>query len=130
MSAPPAPATPHFSNQQIADAKASICAAHNLVHRAVSINTNRENPRPGDEIGRMAVAAHARLALFDGGAYLLSRLEVELATPSELANSVRLLANSLQRLAINSMADESDSEQDALRNTIGSQSDAVDRLCQ
>nr|VTO95586.1 hypothetical protein BIN_B_01067 [Mycobacterium riyadhense] len=125
----PTPSTPHFTDQQVADAKANICATQEQVHQVVSINTNRQNPVPGDEIGRIAVAAHARLALFDGGAYLLDRLVAEPATPTDLANSVRALANSLQELAIGSMADNPDSIQDALRNRIGAETEAVDRLC-
>ncbi len=125
----PVPPAPAFTAQQIADAKANVCAANELVHEAVSINTNRQDPVPGDEIGRIAVAAHARLALFDGGEYLLNRINTEPATPTDLANNVRTLANTLQQLAVNSLADAPNSTKDPLRKAVDATFAKIDGLC-
>lgn len=118
-----------FSDQQVAESKIKICDAYNLVHEAVSINTKRQNPVPGDETGKIAVAANARLALYDGGQYLLNHLGNELATPVELTEAVRSFANLLQEYAINVLADASESRQNSFRNNIGDQVLAIDRLC-
>jgi hypothetical protein len=64
------------------------------VRNGVSQNTNLQAPGgPEDVVGNLAVAANARLALFEGGQYLLAR--VEPATPPELADAVRSFANNL-----------------------------------
>ncbi|WP_224770299.1 hypothetical protein [Mycobacterium simulans] len=125
----PAPPAPAFTAQQIADAKANVCAANELVHEAVSINTNRQDPIPGDETGRIAVAAHARLALFDGGEYLLNRIYGDPATPTDLANDVRTLANTLQQLALNSLADAPNSTTGPLRKAVDASFAKIDGLC-
>jgi hypothetical protein len=38
---PPAPSPPNFTDQQIADAKAKVCATYENVHQAVLVNTGR-----------------------------------------------------------------------------------------
>ena len=48
----------------------------------------------------MAVAANARLALYDGGQYLLARLQPD--TPQELADAVRKFANNLMDIGARS----------------------------
>lgn len=92
---PPDPnATPTYSAQQQADAKVSVCAATDVVRRGVSLNTNLQSPGgPEDVTGAMAVAANARVAMSDGGQYLLAKLDP--ATPNPLADNVRKFANTL-----------------------------------
>lgn len=83
-----------YTDAQRADAKAKVCAVFATVRKGVSQNTNLQAPGgPEDMVGNLAVAANARLALFDGGQYLLAR--VEPATPPELADAVRSFANTL-----------------------------------
>jgi hypothetical protein len=88
-----------FDNVQSSDdAKARVCAAFDIVRKAVSIQTNAElGPDP---VARAAVAANARLATLGGGEYLLSRLDP--ATPSELAKVVRSFAN-LQEIGMSQL---------------------------
>lgn len=121
--------TPAFTAQQVADAKMKVCEAYVLVHQAVNINTNRQSPVPGDEIGRIAVAAHARLALYEGGSYLLERLSSEPATPIDLKDSLRSLADSMQEYSMNTLADALESKQNLFRSNIGNLIAEVDRLC-
>lgn len=86
--------TQSYSEGQRNDAKSRACAAADTVRKGVSLNTNLQSPGgEGDVTGSLAVAANARLALSNGGLYLIARLDP--ATPSEVADAVRTFANSL-----------------------------------
>jgi hypothetical protein len=86
--------TTSYTDTQRAEAKVKACAAMDLVRRGVSLNTNLQPAGgPDDVTGSLAVAANARVALYDGGQYLLAKLDP--ATPSELADAVRKFANNL-----------------------------------
>jgi hypothetical protein len=108
---PPAPSPPNFTDQQIADAKAKVCATYENVHQAVLVNTGRSGG--SDQTAVLGLAANARIALYDGGDYLLQSLAEEPATPSDLASAVRQLVNSYQQLAINYTAEAPQSEIDS-----------------
>jgi len=85
-------ADPEYTDGQRDDAKAAICAVFQTVRTGVATNTNVEPP--GDDIaGALGVAANARVALFDGGQYLLARLDP--ATPTDLADQIRTFGNQL-----------------------------------
>jgi hypothetical protein len=88
------PSAPNYTGSQRADAKQKICAATDVVRKGVSLNTNLQPPGgPEDVTGTLAVAANARVALYDGGQYLLARLDP--ATPPELSDAVKKFANLL-----------------------------------
>lgn len=87
-------AEPEYTDAQRSDAKAAICGAFETVRTGVATNTNLTPPGGSDDIsGALAVAANARVALFDGGQYLLARLDP--ATPTELATEIRNFGNHL-----------------------------------
>ena len=93
------------------DAKGSICQAFNVVRNGVQINTNLQPPGgPEDVTGSMAVAADARSALYDGGQYLLARLEP--GTPPELADAIRKFANNLMDIGARSTSGIPNSDPD------------------
>ena len=95
--------TATYSNAQSAEAKSKICAAFDTVRKGVTLNTNLQVPGgPGDVAATLAVAANARLSLYDGGQYLLARLEP--STPPELAEAVRTFANNLMDIGANATA--------------------------
>lgn len=85
---------PSYSDTQRAEAKVKICTAVDVVRRGVSLNTNLQPAGgPEDVTGSLAVAANARVALYNGGQYLLARIDP--ATPTDLADAVRKFANNL-----------------------------------
>lgn len=89
-----APDEPQYTEDQRSGAKAEICAAFETVSTGVAMNTNLAPPGGSDDIGgALAVAANARVALYDGGQYLLARLAP--ATPAELAGEIRDFGNQL-----------------------------------
>ncbi|MDT5016187.1 MAG: hypothetical protein QOD39_2347 [Mycobacterium sp.] len=88
---------------QRADAKVKICAAVEVVRRGVSLNTNLAPVGgPSDVTGSQAVAANARVSLYDGGQYLMAKLDP--ATPDDLAGKVREFANDLMDIGANATA--------------------------
>ncbi|CAM3237621.1 Alanine and proline rich membrane protein [Mycobacterium simiae] len=107
----PVPSPPVFTEQQTSEAKTKVCATYQKVHQAVLINTGRSGGT--DPIALLGVAANARLALYDGGEYLLKSLADNPATPPQLAMAVRQLADSYQQLAVNYMAEVSQSDIDS-----------------
>jgi hypothetical protein len=110
--------TASYTDAQRADSKAKICTAFNTVRSGVSQNTNLTPPGgPQDVTGALAVAANARLSLYDGGQYLLARLDP--ATAPELADPIRTFGNTLMDIgaAATAGAQNSDPQQaDRLRS--------------
>lgn len=87
-------AAPVFTDAQQAEAKATLCAAIDLVRKGVSLNTNLQPPGgDADVTGALAVAANARVALSGGGQYLLARIDP--AVPQPLSDDAGAFANTL-----------------------------------
>lgn len=85
---------PEYTDDQRNAAQATVCAAFETVSSGVAMNTNLAPPGGSDDIGgALAVAANARVALYDGGQYLLARLAP--ATPADLAGEIRNFGNQL-----------------------------------
>lgn len=119
---------PGYSDEQATDAKNTICAAYSKVHQAVVLNTGRSIGEDAPSI--FAVAANARMALFDGGEYLLAKLNDEPATPADLTAAVRSLAEAYQELAIGYLAEVAESESQAGLAAVDQASEKVFQMCQ
>jgi hypothetical protein len=124
------PGSSEYSDAQRSDAKGQICMAVDVVRRGVSLNTNMQPPGgPEDVTGALAVAANARLSLYDGGQYLLARLDP--ATPTDLANAVRKFANGLMDIGANATggAQNTDPAQAARLHDTDSVNKTIQQLC-
>ncbi|WP_156623255.1 hypothetical protein [Mycobacterium sp. 1164966.3] len=116
-----------YTDQQIAMARTKVCAAYDKVHHAVLANTGRDGDNdPGTVLG---VAANARIALYDGGNYLLKVLAEESATPGALAEAIRALSSAYQQLAINYMAEAPDPELKSSRDVVEAAGSKVSEMC-
>jgi hypothetical protein len=121
---------PSFSDTQRADAKVKVCEAMNIVRKGLSLNTNLEPPGgPNDVTGSLAVAANARVALYDGGQYLLNKLDE--ATPTDLADAIRKFANNLMDIgaAATAGAPNSEPEQAARLKDADASNATITELC-
>jgi hypothetical protein len=125
----PHSASPAFTAQQTADAKTNVCTASTIARQAVVTNTHLVNPRGDDQIGTLAVAANARLALLGGGAYLRERLDAEPATPADLAKAVTAMIGTIDQLGISYLAGASNSDQNPLRKNLDTEIKAISQLC-
>lgn len=115
--------------QQGGDAKANVCSAYGVAHKAVVINTHLESPNPNDPIAELTVATNARLALIGGGAYLRERVEANTAAPSDLANAANSMANTIEQLGMNYLVQAGNGVQDPLRHDLDSQITQLNKLC-
>jgi hypothetical protein len=101
-----------------------------LVRRGVSLNTNLQPAGgPEDVTGSMAVAANSRVALYDGGQYLLAKIDP--AAPADLAEAVRNFANNLMDIgaAATAGAQNTDPDQAARLRDAEAANATVTELC-
>ncbi|MGE2691604.1 hypothetical protein [Mycolicibacterium pulveris] len=120
-----------FTGTATDDPKASVCEAFAVVRNGVQINTNMAPPGgPEDVTGSLAVAANARIALYDGGQYLMARLQPD--TPQELADAVRTFANHLMDIGSRSTSGipNTDPEQAARLQEADTANTRITELCQ
>lgn len=126
----PSPTEPSYTDAQRAEAKATVCTAYQTVRNGVSTNTNLQAPGgEGDVTGSLAVAANARVALYDGGQYLLARLDP--AAPPELADAVRKVANGLMDIgaAATAGAQNTDPNQAARLKDAAARDSEIESIC-
>jgi hypothetical protein len=103
------PNSPNYTGAQRSDAQQKICSAADVVRKGVSLNTNLQPPGgPEDVTGTLAVAANARISLYDGGQYLLARLDP--ATPPQLSDAVKKFANLLMDIGADATAGAQNSQ--------------------
>lgn len=122
--------TPTYTDTQRAEAKVKVCGAADLVRRGVSLNTNLQPAGgPEDVTGSLAVAANARVALSNGGQYLLAQLDP--ATPSDLADVIRKFANNLMDIgaAATAGSQNADPEQAARLRDADTANATIVELC-
>jgi hypothetical protein len=108
---PPAhPSTPTYSEQQISDAKARACAAVDVVHKGVVLQSgaNKNDAVSTDPALADAQAANARLSIIGGGWYLRDHLDP--ATPEPLADTVRHLTDVMLDMGANYLAGSRDAD--------------------
>ena len=121
-----APPTPTYTQQQIADAKAKVCASVGKFNRAVSVNNAL--PRGSDPV----VAAVNSRQIFDVfSRYLLATLAEEPATPADLANAVREEASTLEEAVIGyeDGLSNSDSDMRPIMDASSAAADKIQQLC-
>jgi hypothetical protein len=119
-----------FTGTATDDPKGSVCETFNLVRNGVHLNTNLQPPGgPTDVVGSLAVGANARVSLFDGGQYLLARLQPN--TPPELADAVRKFGNQLMDIGARSIAGipNADPDQSARLKDADASNTTITTLC-
>jgi hypothetical protein len=124
---PPAAST--YTDQQVANAKAQVCAAFEKVQHAVDLADTHGGST--DYTTQLAAAALTHEALDAGSRYLLTKLAEAPATPPDLATAVRDGANADQEALIgylNGLSASDPAMQPAL-NTSDEASATVRRLC-
>ncbi|BDB42262.1 hypothetical protein Mkiyose1665_39700 [Mycobacterium kiyosense] len=122
---PPAP--PTYTSQQIADAKAKVCAAYGMVSRAIAATSSRD--KGSDYTTQLASAVNARQALLAGSSYLSTTLENEPATPPDLVREVHKLSNAYQQLAIKLLGDSPEADINSSVHSGDEATTTVEGLC-
>ena len=118
------PPAPTYSEQQVADAKAKVCAAYAKIHHAVDVNA----PRTGgdDPMAQLTVAVNMRQVYVIGSAYLLTTIADEPATPGDLATATGKVARLFQGLTLDGLTSDINSQENAAVNAAGT---TVEGLC-
>ncbi len=106
----PVEAAPTFTDAQVAEAKANVCAVYKLSANAIGVASNR--PRGTDETSVLAVAAQIRIATLSGPQYVLNVLNKNTATPADLAQTVNEYVSSYQQLGLGLLADKGQADMD------------------
>ena len=119
-----------YSDQQVQEAKTSVCDAAKKVRQAVGVSTHLQNPDPNSPIAGIAVAGNARLGLFAGGQYLRAVVAQNPAAPADLAASAVKTANALEELSLNYLGGAPETVQNPLRKDLDAQVGELDGLCQ
>ncbi len=112
----PVSSAPTYTDHQIADAKASVCAAFGKIDHALDVAGARSGG--SDPTAQLAVATGTRQAFEVGSRYLLTKLAEEPATPPDLAEEIRKQANSFQELLVgylNDLTNSAPEQQPALK---------------
>src|SRR6202011_4569125 len=92
------PAAPTYTDQQVANDKANVCAAFDKVQHATDLAHSHVGS--SDYTTQLAASALTNVALDAGSRYLLTKLAQEPATPADLATAVRKEANAEQEALI------------------------------
>lgn len=123
------PPAPIYSDRQITDAKALVCAAYEKVHHALVLSSGRNGD--SDPTAILAVATSGRQVLDAGSRYLLMKLSKEPATPADLATAIRRLADSYQELTIDYLdgLTNSDAELGPSLQASDEATSTIERLC-
>jgi len=98
------PPAPVYSEQQVADAKAKVCAAFDKLWRVLQVNSTRTGG--DDPTAQLVVAVNERQIYVSDSAYLLTTLSDQPAAPPELAAAVNQLAKLYQVVTLNFLASE------------------------
>jgi hypothetical protein len=97
---------PTYTDQQVAEAKAKVCAAFERVRTGVRLQVGANGG--DDPVLKQAIAANARLSLIGGAYYLQVRLDS--ATPPPVATAIRELSDILLELGENALAGSTDDQ--------------------
>jgi hypothetical protein len=92
------PPKPTYTDQQIATAKANVCAAFGQIDKALAVAGSFSGS--SDQTAVLAVATSTRQVLDFGNRYLLTTLTQEPAAPADLATAVRKQADAYQKLLV------------------------------
>jgi hypothetical protein len=91
------PATPQYSEQQIADAKKNLCAAYNTMYPAIKSAGSLSSEDPNQ---KFMISINTRLAFNSSADYLLAAVSQNPAGPSHLLDATRGLAISYQQIIL------------------------------
>jgi hypothetical protein len=118
------PPAPTYSEQQVADAKAKVCAAYAKVQNATNVNAARNG---GDDPNtQLLVATTQRQVFVIGSAYLMTTLAEEPAAPSDLVAAANNLAHLYQVVTLDGLVGQSN---DSTRNSANDAGFKIQELC-
>jgi hypothetical protein len=107
----PTVSSPQHSDEQIADAKKALCAAHDLVTRATQAAGSQTSDDP---TVKFLFAVNGRVGAINSADYFLATLDQYPATAQDLATAVRATALAYQETNLLHLANAPKEEIDAV----------------
>jgi hypothetical protein len=123
---PPSDSTAKYSDQEIADAKKAVCAAHDLVYRAT---TSSGTQKSDDPTLQLVIAVNIRLTSSLSAQYFQTRLDQYPATPRDLAVAMRELVITNQEMALLQIANASKDELEPIYRSFDAADGRVTEAC-
>jgi hypothetical protein len=120
-------APPTYTDQQVADAKAKVCAAFQLAHQAVLASSARALPT--DPTSNIAFATAGRQAIDVGSRYIALVLAEEPATPGDVREAATNVIRTYQVATINYLAEVSQPELDNALHASDGATLAIQNIC-
>lgn len=121
------PPAPTYSSQQVADAKAKVCAAYAKVHSAIVASSARDMGT--DPTSKLAFALNGRQALLAGSEYLRTILSAEPAAPAALTSKIQKITDIYQELTINYLNGLTDAQMEQTLHTGDETALNIENLC-
>lgn len=115
-----------YSEQEIADATAALCEAHELTGRATQTAASRKSDDPAI---MYIVATNVRLGATASAEYLLQKVADNPAAPTDLSDAIQRLAITYQQTTLLHLADAEDKELDEAYNLLDETDEKVGQAC-
>jgi len=121
-----APATPQYSDQQVAEAKKNMCDAYSEMYKGIQGAGSLTSDDPNQ---KFMIAMNTRLAFNTAADYLTLVLQENPAAPFEVSHSARGLAAAYQRLVLARSAQAERPAVDSIGQEINESESALVQAC-
>lgn len=122
---PEAPAAKTYSEQEVADAKRSVCDAFGKAFNALTVNSQQ----PDNQNEALAVVANSRVTIHAAATYLASVLAERPAAPEEIAAPVKALADQYQSMILDQIGNADRPTLDADYRNADSLTSKISQVC-
>ena len=120
------PASPQYTDQQVADAKKNICDAYDASLKAINAagTLNSEDPNQ-----KFMLGMHTRIAFNTAADYLSNKARMNPSAPADLLNEVQLLASSYQDMVLAHIAQRPQEDIDKIYREIDANESEIKKAC-
>jgi hypothetical protein len=118
------PAAPSYNEQQVADAKAKVCAAYEKVLKTSNVNSART--AGDDPNSQLLIAINWRQVFIASSIYLSTTLAEQPAAPPDLSTEVKNLIDLYQVVTLDGMVGD---RNDAGHNAANQTGETIQSLC-
>lgn len=123
---PEAPAAKTYSDQEVADAKKSVCDAFEQTQKTLKVTGSKSGDNP---TAAFIVAVNSRIAIQTVSTYLRSVTDSEPASPKELSEKVTELADTYRTILLKQLAEVAQDEIEPLLSSVDKSVDDITLAC-
>jgi hypothetical protein len=126
QAAAPAEVAPQYSEQQVADAKKTVCSDYDKVFKAVTATGAQRSDDPNL---KFVISLDVRLATQFGSNFLRNSLADNPASPSDVADAVRDLISTWDKIILAQIGGAQESELTPSYAELDSAGDKIRQVC-